>query len=52
MQWLDEYAFKAEENLDNQPELAKSVYKRLAVRLRNAGTGAVMLFGTINCATK
>ncbi|KAG1745902.1 Metallo-dependent hydrolase [Suillus paluster] len=48
MQWLNEYAFKSEESLDNQPELAKTVYSRLAERLRDAGTGAVLLFGTIN----
>lgn len=48
MQWLDEYAFKSEESLDSQPELAKAVYARLAERLRDAGTGAVLLFGTIN----
>ncbi|KAG2057895.1 Metallo-dependent hydrolase [Suillus hirtellus] len=48
MQWLDEYAFKSEESLDNRPELAKAVYVRLAERLRDAGTGAVLLFGTIN----
>ncbi|KAG0704228.1 Metallo-dependent hydrolase [Suillus ampliporus] len=51
MQWLDEYAFKSEESLDSQPELAKSVYARLAERLRDAGTGAVLLFGTINSTT-
>lgn len=51
MQWLDEYAFKSEESLDSQPELAKAVYVRLAERLRDAGTGAVMLFGTINNTT-
>ena len=52
MRWLDEYGFKAEESLDSQPELAKSVYGRLAERLRDAGTGAVLLFGTINNTTK
>lgn len=52
MQWLDEYAFKSEESLDSQPELAKAVYARLAERLRDAGTGAVLLFGTINNTAK
>jgi guanine deaminase len=52
MQWLDEYAFKSEESLDNRPELAKAVYVRLAERLRDAGTGAVLLFGTINTTAK
>ncbi|OAX38768.1 Metallo-dependent hydrolase [Rhizopogon vinicolor AM-OR11-026] len=51
MQWLNEYAFKAEESLDSQPELAELVYRRLAERLRDAGTGAVLLFGTINTTT-
>ncbi|KAG5718739.1 hypothetical protein E4T56_gene2705 [Termitomyces sp. T112] len=48
MQWLDTYAFKAEERLDEDPELAKRVYERLSVRLIENGTGSVVLFGTIN----
>lgn len=52
MQWLDEYAFKAEEKLDENPVLARRVYSRLASRLKENGTGAVMLFGTINNETK
>ena len=52
MQWLDKYAFKAEEALDNDPDLAKRVYKRLAERLVENGTGAVLLFGTIKTETK
>ncbi|KAG6858740.1 hypothetical protein C0995_014342, partial [Termitomyces sp. Mi166 len=47
MQWLDAYAFKAEERLDNDPELAKRVYERLATRLTENGTGSALLFGTI-----
>ncbi|KAF8073438.1 hypothetical protein FPV67DRAFT_1477835 [Lyophyllum atratum] len=47
MQWLDEYAFKAEERLDADAELARKVYRRLAQRLRENGTGTVLLFGTI-----
>ncbi|KAL6303480.1 hypothetical protein BKA93DRAFT_735004 [Sparassis latifolia] len=47
MQWLDEYAFKAEESLDGDPDLAMRVYTRLAARLIENGTGAVLLFGTI-----
>ncbi|KAG7088285.1 hypothetical protein E1B28_012297 [Marasmius oreades] len=47
MKWLDEYAFKAEEELDSNPALAKKVYSGLANRLIEHGTGAVMLFGTI-----
>ncbi|KIY68326.1 Metallo-dependent hydrolase [Cylindrobasidium torrendii FP15055 ss-10] len=47
MQWLNEYAFKAEERMDNDAKLAQKVYTRLAQRLKENGTGAVMLFGTI-----
>ncbi|KAJ8080430.1 hypothetical protein PM082_017263 [Marasmius tenuissimus] len=47
MKWLDEYAFKAEERLDADPVLARKVYTRLAERLIEQGTGAVLLFGTI-----
>ncbi|KAI9058314.1 Metallo-dependent hydrolase [Trametes sanguinea] len=51
MEWLNEYAFKAEERLDSDPELAERVYKRLAYRLLEHGTGAVVLFGTIKTET-
>ncbi|KAJ3557647.1 hypothetical protein NM688_g1360 [Phlebia brevispora] len=47
MKWLDEYAFKAEERIDADPSLAHKVYTRLAERLIEHGTGAVLLFGTI-----
>ncbi|KAG6898797.1 hypothetical protein C0993_004114 [Termitomyces sp. T159_Od127] len=47
MQWLDAYAFKAEERLDNDPALARRVYKQLSARLIENGTGSVLLFGTI-----
>ncbi|KAJ7095736.1 hypothetical protein B0H15DRAFT_826860 [Mycena belliarum] len=47
MEWLDEYAFKAEERLDRDAVLARKVYIRLAQRLVNTGTGTVLLFGTI-----
>ena len=47
MEWLNEYAFKAEESLDADPQLAETVYRRLATRLIESGTGAVLLFGTI-----
>ncbi|KAL5482533.1 hypothetical protein ACEPAI_9127 [Sanghuangporus weigelae] len=47
MQWLDQYAFKAEERIDSDPELARRVYEKLARRLREYGTGSVLLFGTI-----
>ena len=52
MEWLNEYAFKAEERIDADPALAKTVYKRLAQRLLEHGTGAVVLFGTIKEQTK
>ncbi|TBU44458.1 Metallo-dependent hydrolase [Dichomitus squalens] len=51
MQWLDEYAFKAEERLDADAELAQNVYKKLAATLVENGTGAVLLFGTIKTET-
>jgi len=47
MEWLNEYAFKAEEKLDADSDLAERVYRRLARRLVENGTGAVSLFGTI-----
>ncbi|KAI0087709.1 Metallo-dependent hydrolase [Irpex rosettiformis] len=47
MEWLNEYAFKAEEKIDADPLLARKVYTRLADRLSENGTGAVLLFGTI-----
>ena len=52
MQWLNEYALKAEERLDADKALAKRVYERLAHRLLQNGTGTVMLFGTIKEETK
>ncbi|KAF7298876.1 Amidohydro-rel domain-containing protein [Mycena indigotica] len=47
MQWLDEYAFRAEERLDGDPQLARKVYAQLARRLIQFGTSTVLLFGTI-----
>ena len=52
MQWLDKYAFKAEESLDNDAALARRVYEHLTRRLIEHGTGAVLLFGTIKEQTK
>lgn len=52
MQWLDEYAYRAEEMLDADPALARTVYATLAHRLVEYGTGAVLLFGTIKEQTK
>ena len=52
MEWLNEYAFKAEESLDADPALAERVYTRLTERLIENGTGAVLLFGTIKVDTK
>ncbi|KAF8158550.1 hypothetical protein B0H34DRAFT_709328 [Crassisporium funariophilum] len=47
MQWLDTYALKAEARIDEDPKLARRVYTRLANRLKENGTGTVLLFGTI-----
>ncbi|KAF8968958.1 hypothetical protein BDZ97DRAFT_1797202 [Flammula alnicola] len=47
MQWLDRYALKAELRMDQDPTLARRVYTRLAARLKENGTGTVLLFGTI-----
>ena len=52
MQWLDEYALKAEHRIDANPNLAHKLYTRLANRLKENGTGAVLLFGTIKEETK
>ena len=48
MEWLDHYAFKAEERIDADSALAQKVYQKLAERLLETGTGAVVLFGTIS----
>ncbi|KAJ3504639.1 hypothetical protein NLJ89_g7835 [Agrocybe chaxingu] len=47
MQWLDKYTLKAESRMDEDPALARRVYTRLAARLKENGTGTVLLFGTI-----
>ncbi|KAF9473436.1 Metallo-dependent hydrolase [Pholiota conissans] len=47
MQWLDRYALKAESRMDEDGALARRVYTRLALRLKENGTGTVLLFGTI-----
>ncbi|TDL29740.1 Metallo-dependent hydrolase [Rickenella mellea] len=47
MEWLDQYAFKAEERIDSDHALAERVYTKLASRLLENGTGSVLLFGTI-----
>lgn len=52
MEWLNEYAFKAEESLDQDADLARRTYTRLGERLVENGTGAVLLFGTIKEETK
>ncbi|KAF8311248.1 atrazine chlorohydrolase/guanine deaminase [Clavulina sp. PMI_390] len=48
MEWLGAYAYKAEERIDADPALAHKVYFKLARRLIQSGTGAALLFGTIN----
>lgn len=52
MEWLDNYAFKAEELIDSSTDLAHKVYSRLAARLKENGTGSVLLFGTLRTETK
>lgn len=52
MEWLNEYAFKAEEMLDADGTLARKVYARLANRLIENGTGSALMFGTIKEDTK
>lgn len=52
MEWLNQYAFQAEERLDSDPVLARKVYQRLAERLVETGTGATLFFGTIKEETK
>ena len=52
MTWLDDYAYKAEERLDADPELARRVYETLAHRLLENGTGTILFFGTIKTETK
>lgn len=53
MKWLDEYAFKAEEKIDADPDgLGHRVYSTLAKRLIRSGTGAALLFGTIRDESK
>ena len=52
MQWLDKYALKAEHRIDADPNFAHKLYTRLATRLKENGTGAVLLFGTIKEETK
>lgn len=52
MEWLDQYAFKAEERIDSDPVLAEKTYSSLAKRLKEHGTSAVLLFGTIKEETK
>ena len=52
MQWLDSYAYAAEERIDADPLFALGVYNALARRLVENGTGTVLLFGTIGHAAK
>ena len=52
LQWLDEYAFKAEEQIDGDERLARTVYTSLAEQLIEYGTGAVLLFGTLKEQSK
>lgn len=51
MEWLDKYAYRAEERIDADRALARRVYTALAARLIEHGTGCVLLFGTIKPET-
>ena len=52
MEWLDRYAYRAEERIDQDEELARRVYTTLVKRLVEVGTGCVVLFGTIGVEAK
>ena len=52
MEWLIQYAYKAEQRLDADPQLATTVYTALADRLVRSGTGCILGFGTIREETK
>jgi guanine deaminase len=52
MEWLDRYAYRAEERMDADPELAERVYRRLVRRMSREGTGAGVVFGTIGGVAK
>lgn len=52
MQWLDTYTLKSEARVDENSSLARKVYARLATHLKEYGTGAVLLFGTLKGETK
>ncbi|WWC62929.1 uncharacterized protein I303_105527 [Kwoniella dejecticola CBS 10117] len=47
IEWLERYAYKAEERVDGDPALAERVYGTLVKRLLQNGTGCVSFFGTI-----
>lgn len=52
MEWLDTYAYQAEQILDGDASLAERGYGRLAERMAQNGTGTVLAFGTIKEETK
>ncbi|OCF75340.1 guanine deaminase [Kwoniella mangroviensis CBS 8886] len=47
LEWLEKYAYKAEERIDSSTELAERVYEVLVRRLLDNGTGCVSFFGSI-----
>ncbi|KAI9355120.1 hypothetical protein DFJ73DRAFT_789641 [Zopfochytrium polystomum] len=47
MEWLDAYAYRAEERVDQDPALAAKVYESLCKRMIAEGTGCALVFGTI-----
>ncbi|WRT68094.1 uncharacterized protein IL334_005069 [Kwoniella shivajii] len=47
LEWLERYAYRAEERIDSDEKLAEKVYEKLVGRLLDAGTGCVSFFGSI-----
>ncbi|WWC71075.1 uncharacterized protein I206_105028 [Kwoniella pini CBS 10737] len=47
IEWLNKYAYKAEERLDNDLNLTEKVYEILIKKLLKNGTGFISAFGTI-----
>lgn len=52
LEWLERYTYPAEERIDADLQLARTVYAKLIQRLREVGTGATVAFGTIGVEAK
>ncbi|KAL7420580.1 hypothetical protein Q5752_004531 [Cryptotrichosporon argae] len=48
LEWLERYAYAAEEAVDASEDTARKVYGTLVRRLKAAGTGCAVVFGTIS----